>query len=61
LLRSHRIVPQPSDLAPTPVREVLSRNCRILVNHYTAAGDLGHARLFASFVEEFEAAFARNS
>ena len=61
LLRSHRIIPQESDLAPTPVREVLSRSCRNLVNHYTAAGDLGRARLFASFVEEFDAAFARNT
>jgi regulator of sirC expression with transglutaminase-like and TPR domain len=61
LLRSHRIIPQASDLSPTPVREVLSRNCRNLANHYTAAGDLGRARLFASFVEEFDAAFARNT
>jgi regulator of sirC expression with transglutaminase-like and TPR domain len=61
LLRSHRIVPQSTDLAPTPVREVLSRSCRNLVNHYTAAGDLGRARMFASFVEDFEAAFARNT
>jgi regulator of sirC expression with transglutaminase-like and TPR domain len=61
LLRFHRIMPQASDLSPTPVREVLSRSCRNLANHYTAAGDLGRARLFASFVEEFDAAFARNT
>jgi hypothetical protein len=50
-----------SDLAPTPVREVLCRGCRNLVHHYTAAGDLGHARLFASFVEEFETTYARQA
>ena len=48
-------------LAPTPVREVLCRSCRNLVNHYTAAGNLEHARLFASFVEDFENTHARHS
>jgi len=38
----------------TPVREVLCRSCRNLVNHYAATGDAEHARLFAEFVEEFE-------
>ena len=37
-LRATHVVPKPSDLAPTPVREVLCRSCRNLVNHYTAAG-----------------------
>ena len=53
--------PKMSDLAPTPVREVLCRCCRNLVNHYTAAGDSERAALFAGFVEEFEAAYARHS
>jgi hypothetical protein len=31
------------------------------VNHYTAAGDPERAKLFAGFVEEFEAAYERNA
>ena len=60
-LRASHVVPKPSDLAPTPVREVLCRCCRNLVNHYTAAGDTDHARLFNGFVEEFEATYERNA
>ena len=37
------------------------RCCRNLVNHYTSAGDLDHARLFTSFVEEFESTYARHA
>lgn len=61
LLRANKIVPKNSDLAPTPIREVLCRSCRNLVNHYKAAGDLDHALLFASFVEEFEATYEKHS
>jgi regulator of sirC expression with transglutaminase-like and TPR domain len=61
LLRANHIAPQPTDLAPTPVREVLCRNCRNLANHYTAAGDPDHARLFASFVAEFETTHERHA
>jgi len=46
-------------LAPTPLREVLCRSCRNLVNHYTAAGSLERAKLFARFVEDFESAHPR--
>lgn len=60
-LRASHVVPKPSDLAPTPVREVLCRCCRNLVNHYTAAGDPDHAKLFNGFVEEFEATYERNA
>ncbi|MFT3869946.1 MAG: transglutaminase-like domain-containing protein [Nibricoccus sp.] len=56
-LRARNISPQISDLAPTPVREVLCRCCRNLVHHYEAANDTVHARLFASFVEEFETTY----
>jgi regulator of sirC expression with transglutaminase-like and TPR domain len=59
-LRASHVVPKLSDLAPTPVREVLCRCCRNLVNHYTAADDAERAKLFASFVEEFEAAYERH-
>ncbi|MEX2043919.1 MAG: transglutaminase-like domain-containing protein [Opitutus sp.] len=61
LLRSNNITPKFSDLAPTPVREVLCRNCRNLVNHYTAAGETERARLFADFVEEFESTYERHT
>lgn len=61
LLRAQKITPKLTDLAPTPVREVLCRSCRNLVNHYTAAGDISHARLFARFVEEFETTYAKHA
>jgi regulator of sirC expression with transglutaminase-like and TPR domain len=61
ILQANHMDPQPSDLAPTPVREVLCRCCRNLVNHYHAAGDAVRARLFAGFVEEFESAYERHS
>lgn len=61
MLRAQNIVPRPTDLAPTPVREVLCRSCRNLVNHYTAGGDPDRARLFAGFVEEFEATYERHA
>jgi regulator of sirC expression with transglutaminase-like and TPR domain len=50
-----------ADLAPTPVREVLCRCCRNLANHYSAAHDPGHARLFAGFVAEFESTYERHA
>lgn len=61
LLRSNQIAPTVSDLAPTPVREILCRCCRNLVNHYAAAGEPARARLFAEFVAEFDATYERNS
>jgi regulator of sirC expression with transglutaminase-like and TPR domain len=61
LLRAQEIDPSPLDLAPTPVREVLCRSCRNLVQHYTAAGEIERARLFAGFVGEFESAYERNA
>ncbi|HEY3756298.1 MAG TPA: transglutaminase-like domain-containing protein [Opitutaceae bacterium] len=60
LLRRREYTPQPGELGPTPVREVLCRSCRTLVNHYREAGESDKARLFASFIEEFEAAYVRN-
>jgi len=49
------------DLAPTPVREVLTRCCRNLANHYTAAGRIEESRLFAGFAAEFESTYERNA
>lgn len=61
LLRAADLNPQVSDLAPTPVREVVCRCCRNLVNHYAAERDAELARLFASFVAEFEAVHTRHA
>ncbi len=51
--------PKPSDLTPTPVREMLCRCCRNLVLHYAAAGQPEQSRLYAELVEEFEATYDR--
>jgi regulator of sirC expression with transglutaminase-like and TPR domain len=61
LLRANNIKPKASDLSPTPIREVLCRSCRNLVNHYTAAGEPERAKLFARFVEEFEATHEKHA
>lgn len=55
-LAGRELSPNTRALTPTPVREVLCRSCRNLANHYAEAGLQPLARLFASFVEEFEAA-----
>jgi regulator of sirC expression with transglutaminase-like and TPR domain len=60
LLRARQYFPQAGDLSPSPVREVLARCCRNLVNHFREAGDLDKAKLFAGFIEEFDLAYARN-
>ncbi|MFI5357430.1 MAG: transglutaminase family protein [Opitutales bacterium] len=60
-LRANNLTPQAHDLAPTPVREVLCRSCRNLAHHYHAAGNTAAARLFAGFVEEFEATYERHT
>jgi len=61
ILRQNDMDPKMSDLAPTPVREVLSRCCRNAARHYAAAQDLPNARLFAGLVEEFEATYERHA
>lgn len=60
-LRGQGLEPAIGDLAPSPVREVLSRCCRNLANHYSEAGDEVRALMFADFVSEFEAAYERNT
>ena len=42
-------------------REILARSCRNLAQHYKAAGDLENAKLFTSFVEEFDATYERHT
>jgi regulator of sirC expression with transglutaminase-like and TPR domain len=61
MLRKQTAQPTIADLAPTPVREVLCRCCRNLVNHYSAANDHERARLFAEFVAEFESTYERHA
>lgn len=53
-LHARQIPAKITDLAPTPIREVLCLCCRSLAHHYETAGDAKHSRLFASFVEEFD-------
>ncbi len=60
LLRSHHVTPKTTDLAPTPVREVLCRSCRNLATHFAAAGDAERAKIFNDFVEEFESTYERH-
>ena len=60
-LRALQHTPQLADLAPTPVREVLCRMCRNLVQHYMLAEEPARSRLFASFVAEFEATYERHA
>lgn len=59
LLRSNHILPKPSDLAPTTVREVLCRSCRNLANHYASSSDLARSQIFAEFADEFESTHER--
>lgn len=61
MARKQSLNPILADLAPTPVREVLCRCCRNLVNHYTVANDHERARLFAEFVAEFESTYERHA
>ncbi len=60
-LRRQNIEPRASDLAPTPVREVLCQCCRHLARSYAATGERGWARLFEGFVDEFEATYRRSA
>ncbi len=60
-LRAFNHEPQLSDLAPTPVREVLCRACRNLVGHYSMADEPARAEMFSSFVAEFEATYERHA
>lgn len=59
LLDSGRTAGGAGDWGPSSVRELLCRNCRSLALHYLQSGQADRARLFAGFIEEFEAAYAR--
>jgi regulator of sirC expression with transglutaminase-like and TPR domain len=61
ILRANHIEPKVTDIAPTPVREVLCRCCRNLVHHYLAGGDEAHAKQFTEFVEEFDSTYERHT
>ena len=60
-LVGRNISPEAAPLVPTTVREVLCRSCRNLANHYAELNQPPLARLFASFVDEFEAAYEQNT
>jgi regulator of sirC expression with transglutaminase-like and TPR domain len=59
-LRARNLHVTESELIPTPVREVLCRTCRNLANHCRASGDEARSQLFAGFVAEFAATYARS-
>jgi regulator of sirC expression with transglutaminase-like and TPR domain len=56
-LETNRIEYDEGSLAPIPVGEVLTRNCRNLHNQFLAANDPEKAALFRSFVDAFEDAY----
>lgn len=58
-LETNRIEYNEGSLAPIPVGEALSRNCKNLHNQYLAIQDQEHAALFGEFVEAFEDAYKR--
>ncbi|MCF3651238.1 transglutaminase-like domain-containing protein [Synoicihabitans lomoniglobus] len=60
-LRSHDMSPRLSDLAPTPIREILCRSCRNLANHYESHGHQDRAQLFDSFVTDFETTYSKHT
>ncbi len=49
-------ISQLGNLAPSPIREVLTRCCQNLANHYAARSQDSQAQLFASFVQDFQTA-----
>lgn len=59
-MRKKHIAPKLSYLTPTPVREVICRCCRNLASHYSLAKQPDLARLFATFVHEFEVTYQRH-
>lgn len=60
-LAGRKIEPDEAHLAPTTVREVLCRCCRNLASHYAAAMNQPLARLFSSFVEEFDSTYEKHA
>lgn len=60
-LIENNIEPDPAFLAPAPVGEVLCRCCRNLVRQYSMRNNPAKARLFASFVREFENTYRRHA
>ncbi len=61
LLDENGIEPDPTLLAPAPVGDVLCRCCRNLVRQFGLRNNPGKAKLFASFVREFEDVYRRHA
>lgn len=57
ILEGFELPPEDNFFMPLPVGDVLLRCCRNLVNQFTRADQAESARLFASFVHEFESAY----
>lgn len=60
MLEPYDVDLEPGTFAPCPVGEVLARCCRNLANQYRRTGDPNRAKLFADYVNEFEAAHRLN-
>lgn len=57
ILEDFQLAPEDDYYMPLPVGDVLLRCCRNLVNQFTRSEQPENARLFASFVHEFESAY----
>lgn len=61
ILRANQIAPRPNYMARSPVGEVLCRCCRNLTHQFAQRGNHRQAKLFGSFVNEFETTHRRAS
>lgn len=61
MLMRDNIPPRPGFFAPTPVGDVLCRCCRNLMHQYSLKHQPHKAKLFASFVHEFESTYRRQA
>ncbi len=60
---SQDVIPlsQLRELAPTPIREVLTRCCRNLANHYAQRRQESMSQLYASFAAEFDRCYHKQT
>lgn len=61
MLLTHHIEDGAEYLLPSTTGEVLCRICRNLVHQYTLRNELGKARQFSGYVQEFENVYERES
>lgn len=61
ILRRNNLKARPSFLAPSSVGDVLKRCCQNLVRQYSMKNNPSKAKLFASFVREFEVTYSKHA